>query len=206
MIKLFLTSSFKDVADYLKPFVGEELNGKTITFIPTASIPETYKGYVDNDRNALERLGLSIEELDISKFPKEKIQEVIEKNDFIYVSGGNTFYLLQELKDSGTDKIIRAQIEKGKVYIGASAGSIVMSHDIEYVEKIDDRTKAKKLKDLNALAVVDFYTLPHHTNEPFREVVEEIFNEFKDKINLIPISNTEAIQVVDDKIKIVGRK
>lgn len=40
MKKLFLSSSFKDVSIFLADFAGEELKGKRVTFIPTASIPE----------------------------------------------------------------------------------------------------------------------------------------------------------------------
>lgn len=206
MANLFLTSSFVDVAEYLEPFVGEKLNGKTITFIPTASIPEEYKGYVDNDRKAFEKIGLIVNELDISKLHEDKIKDAVERNDFIYISGGNTFYLLQELKNTGTDKIILDEIQKGKLYIGASAGSVITAKNIEYIEKMDDKTKAEKLNDFNALNIVDFYTLPHHTNQPFKNAVEEILNEYADKINLIPISNTEAIQVKGNEIKIIGNK
>jgi dipeptidase E len=39
MKKLFLASSFKDVANLLENFANESLKGKTVTFIPTASIP-----------------------------------------------------------------------------------------------------------------------------------------------------------------------
>ena len=35
--KLFLASSFKDVAKLFADFTGEELKGKSVTFIPTAS-------------------------------------------------------------------------------------------------------------------------------------------------------------------------
>lgn len=206
MANLFLTSSFVDVAEYLEPFVGEKLNGKTITFIPTASIPEEYKGYVENDRKAFEKIGLIVNELDISKLHEDKIKDAVERNGFIYISGGNTFYLLQELKNTGTDKIILDEIQKGKLYIGASAGSVITAKNIEYIEKMDDKTKAEKLNDFNALNIVDFYTLPHHTNQPFKNAVEEILNEYADKINLIPISNTEAIQVKGNEIKIIGNK
>lgn len=206
MANLFLTSSFVDVAEYLEPFVGEKLNGKTITFIPTASIPEEYKGYVENDRKAFEKIGLIVNELDISKLHEDKIKDAVERNDFIYISGGNTFYLLQELKNTGTDKIILDEIQKGKLYIGASAGSVITAKNIEYIEKMDDKTKAEKLNDFNALNIVDFYTLPHHTNQPFKNAVEEILNEYTDKINLIPISNTEVIQVKGNEIKIIGNK
>lgn len=206
MTKLFLSSSFVDVSEFLEPFLGEELKNKRITFIPTASVPEEYKAYVTNDRKAFEKLGIIIEELDISNTGTSQIQQVIKKNDFIYISGGNTFYLLQELKTSGADKIILKEIKKGKPYIGASAGSIIMSKNIEYVEKMDDKVKAKNLDDYNALNVVAFYTLPHHTNEPFKKSVEEIMVDYKDKIDLIPISNTEVIQVNGENIKIIGTK
>ena len=168
MKKLFLTSSFVDVAEYLQPFLEDELTGKKITFIPTASVPEEYKPYVDNDRKAFEKLGLIIQELDVSTTATNQIKQVIEKNDYIYISGGNTFYLLQELKVSGADKIIVEELEKGKPYIGASAGSIIMSKDIKYVEKMDDKKQAKKLSYFKALNIVNFYPLPHHTNEPFK--------------------------------------
>lgn len=206
MTKLFLSSSFVDVSEFLEPFLGEELKNKRITFIPTASVPEEYKAYVTNDRKAFEKLGIIIEELDISNTGTSQIEQVIKKNDFIYISGGNTFYLLQELKTSGADKIILKEIKKGKPYIGASAGSIIMSKNIEYVEKMDDKVKAKNLDDYNALNVVAFYTLPHHTNEPFKKSVEEIMVDYKDKIDLIPISNNEVIQVNGENIKIIGTK
>ena len=206
MTKLFLSSSFVDVSEFLEPFLGEELKNKRITFIPTASVPEEYKAYVTNDRKAFEKLGIIIEELNISNTGTSQIEQVIKKNDFIYISGGNTFYLLQELKTSGADKIILKEIKKGKPYIGASAGSIIMSKNIEYVEKMDDKVKAKNLDDYNALNVVAFYTLPHHTNEPFKKSVEEIMVDYKDKIDLIPISNTEVIQVNGENIKIIGTK
>ncbi|WP_215042017.1 Type 1 glutamine amidotransferase-like domain-containing protein [Tenacibaculum dicentrarchi] len=206
MNRLFLASSFVDVAEYLEPFVGEKLKDKTITFIPTASIPEEYRGYVENDRKAFEKIGLIVQELEISTASKKVIKETIEKNDFIYVSGGNTFYLLQELKKSETDKVIISEIKKGKIYIGASAGSVIMSSNIKYIEKMDDKTKAEHLIDYDALNTVDFYTLPHHTNEPFKNSAEAVLNEYKNQIELIPISNTQVIQVEGNEVSIVGNK
>ena len=57
----------------------------------------------------------------------------LQVNDFIYVTGGNTFFLLQELKKAGADKLIKEQISAGKIYIGESAGAMILSPNIEYV-------------------------------------------------------------------------
>lgn len=43
MKKLFLTSSFKDVVNLFDGFVSEDLKGKSVTFIPTASLTESVK-------------------------------------------------------------------------------------------------------------------------------------------------------------------
>ncbi len=45
MKKLFLSSSFKDVAGLFENF-EKDLKGKTVTFIPTASVVETVTFYV----------------------------------------------------------------------------------------------------------------------------------------------------------------
>ena len=118
MRKIFLSSSFKDVSDLLVTFAGDNLEGKTVTFIPTAAIHEKVNFYVNSGKKALEKMGLLVDELEISTATTLEITSKIQNNDFIYVTGGNTFFLLQELRKTGADKIIETQIMAGKLYIG----------------------------------------------------------------------------------------
>ncbi len=46
-------------------------------------------------------MGLIVDELEISTAIYSDIVNKLERNDFIYVSGGNTFFLLQEMNRSG---------------------------------------------------------------------------------------------------------
>ena len=202
MKRLFLASSFADVFESFEKFANETIKGKTVTFIPTASIPEEITFYVDDDKKALEKLGLIVEEFNVTEYSEQEIRDTLNKNDYIFISGGNTFYLLQELKNTGAGKIIVDYIEKGKIYIGVSAGAIIMAPSIEYVDKMDDKTKAEKLSNYQALGIVNFYPLPHHTNSPFETIVEDIISKFEDKIDLIPISNTQVIEVEGDNFKV----
>lgn len=104
---------------------------------------------------------MQITELNISTTEASKIKNTIENADCIYVSGGNTFYLLQELKKTGTDELIKQHILAGKLYIGESAGTIIIAPNIEYVSLMDDPEKGKELSSFAALNVVDFSTVPH---------------------------------------------
>lgn len=204
MKKLFLSSSFKDVAHLFMAFAGDELKNKTVTFIPTAAIHEKVNFYVESGRKELEKMGLIIDELEISTASKSEITSKLQNNDFIYITGGNTFFLLQTLIDSGADKIIQAQINSGKLYIGESAGSIVLSPNIEYVKNVDDSNAAPQLDNFNALKIIDFYPLPHQNCYPFKEIVEEIISKYESLLPLVPISNSQAILVSGNSIKVKG--
>ena len=65
MKKIFLCSSFADVASILSETVSSSLKGKTVAFIPTASIHEEYTQYVEDGKSALRTLGLTIKEVEI---------------------------------------------------------------------------------------------------------------------------------------------
>lgn len=205
MKKLFLASSFKDVANIFADF-EKNIKGKTVTFIPTASKVEKVVFYVNSGKKALQKLGLIIDELDISTASNDEINSKLRNNDFIYITGGNTFFLLQELKKTGADKIIIDEINKGKLYIGESAGAIVTSANVEYAKRMDDVKKAPNLTEFNGLNLVDFYVIPHYTNFPFEKTVEKIIEDYSSKLNLSPISNKDAILVVDNKIDFIQIK
>lgn len=205
MKKLFLASSFKDVANIFADF-EKDLKGKTVTFIPTASKVEKVVFYVNSGKKALQKLGLIIDELDISTASNDEINSKLRNNDFIYITGGNTFFLLQELKKTGVDKIIIDEINKGKLYIGESAGAIVTSANVEYAKRMDDVKKAPNLTEFSGLNLVDFYVIPHYTNFPFEKTVEKIIEDYSSKLDLSPISNKDAILVVDNKIDFIQSK
>lgn len=202
MNKMFLASSFADVADLFLTFVGGECSGKKVTFIPTASLVEEVDFYVNDGRLALEKMGLIVDELEISTATREEIAEKLRKNDFIYVTGGNTFFLLQELKRTGADALITEQVKSGKIYIGESAGSVVLSPNIEYIKGMDDLTAASDLADFQSLGIVQIYPVPHHTNFPFQEAADAIIAEYQGKLDLWPINNEQAIIVNCDTYEI----
>jgi dipeptidase E len=202
--KLFLASFFKDVAHLFPAFSGQDIQGKRVTFIPTASIPEKIRFYVGADRKALNKIGLITDELEITKASADEITAKLRGNEYIFVSGGNTFFLLQELRRTGADKLIAEEIRSGKLYIGASAGSMILSPDIEYVKAMDNSAAAPDLNSFAALNIVDFYPVPHHTNFPFKKAVERIITKYDTELKLYPITNKQAILVDGNTVEVKG--
>lgn len=101
MKKLFLASLFKDVLQVFIEFANDNLEGKTVTFIPTAGLPDKLDFHIQYRKELLSKIGFIVDELEISTAAYSDLENKLENNDYIYVTGGNTFFLLQEMNRSG---------------------------------------------------------------------------------------------------------
>lgn len=192
--ELFLTSYLAGTKDLVKEF----LDGSTVenvAFIQTAADVEEYRGYVDEAWRVFRELGYGIDLLDVPAMQRSDIVEALDGCRCLYVSGGNTFYLLQELKRKDLMPYLAKRVLGGMRYIGESAGAIVASKDIEYNQIMDDRSAAPDLTDFGGLSLVDFYVLPHNGEFPFVESTAETIKVYGDTLDLLPIDNSEAVIV-----------
>lgn len=194
MEKVFLASYFAGVAAQFQDFIkSKAITDREIVFIPTAGNVEDYTDYIDEGRAALAAMGYQVDELDVASESQGAAIAKLKAAQIIYISGGNTFYLLQELKRKQLLPVINEKINAGIPYIGESAGAIIMAPNIEYNSLMDDTSVAPDLTDYSALAQTDFYTLPHFEEEPFVEADEKVIATYQNQINLVPINNSQAI-------------
>ena len=180
--------------------------GNQVLFIPTAGNVEDYRGYIDEALQTFEDLGFQVEVLDISACDRETAQAKIFQSKLLYISGGNTFYLLQELKKKQLLSLIKEQIADGMVYVGESAGAIITAKDIDYNKIMDDKAVAKELNDTEALNEVDFYVLPHVGEEPFVESAQSTLDTYSGQLNLLPLNNRQAVLVEGEEVKVLEDK
>lgn len=204
MKKLFLASLFKDVSQLFADFANENLAGKTVTFIPTAALPDKLEFHIKYSMELLSKMGLIVDELEISGATHLDIVNKLENNDYIYVAGGNTFFLLQEMNQSGAGDLIKEQIHAGKLFIGESAGAILLAPDIEYSKDTDNPLAAPQLKTFEALNIIDFYPVPHYNNEPLKEAVDKVISKYGKVLPLVPFSNSQAILITGKEKQIVS--
>ncbi len=173
-MKLFLCSHFSSVGSLIK----EEIENKKVAFIPTASLREGYTGYVGSARKLFKKLGAIITEIDISTEAYSTIQSVFEEADVIYFTGGNSFFLMDQLRKTGTDGLLKKELANGKLMIGESAGAIICAPSIQYIQQMDEKPEDYSQEDDAGLDLIDFYVLPHYLTSPFKKVTEKIMTEF----------------------------
>ena len=203
MKNMILTSSLYESIELVKNFLNKNTESKKILFIPTATNVDEYKKYIHLTQKAFEDFGYEVENFDVSIFSEEIAKEKLSEAKIVFISGGNTFYLLQELKRKNLITYLKERIENGLLYIGESAGSVIAAPDIEYASVIDDKTVATELDDYAGLNLVDFYIVPHFEEEPFVESSRNTVELYKDKLDLKLINNKEAILVENNNFTII---
>ena len=203
MKNMILTSSLYESIELVKKFLDKNTESKKILFIPTATNIDEYKKYIHLTQKAFEDFGYEVENFDVSIFSEEIAKEKLSEAKIIFISGGNTFYLLQELKRKNLIPYLKERIENGLLYIGESAGSVIAAPDIEYASIVDDKTLATELNDYTGLNLVDFYIVPHFEEEPFVESSRNTVELYKDKLDLKLINNKEAILVENNNFTII---
>lgn len=199
-MKLFLCSHFSQVGNLIK----EEIENKKVVFIPTASINEGYTGYVGSARKLFKKMRANLTEIDISKEDFKTIEAVFEETDIIYFTGGNSFFLIDQLRKTGVDKLLKKELKKGKLMIGESAGSVICAPSISYIEIMDEKPEDYSQIDDNGLNLIDFYVLPHYLTSPFKKITATILKKFSD-LKICPINNHQAIMVNGKESKIIEK-
>ena len=72
------------------------------------------------------------------------IQSVFEEADVIYFTGGNSFFLMDQLRKTGADGLLKKELANGKLMIGESAGAIICAPSIQYIEQMDEKDVYKR--------------------------------------------------------------
>lgn len=110
---------------------------------------------------------------DIDKEYDEGKKDKLLACDGIFLSGGNTYYFLNNLKNLNFLPLLRNYVKKGGVLIGVSAGSIIMSETIDITTLHDENSTG--LKDYSSLGLVNFDFFPHlnwNKEKYLKDVVE----------------------------------
>lgn len=202
MKKLILTSAAFGNTKIKEKFM--ELSGKPtselkVIFIPTASRYENELKWVKASKTELISFGIKPENIfDFNLDRKLKYNDV-KDYDIIYVCGGNTFYLLSKINESGFGEVIKKLVKAGKLYIGVSAGSILAGPDICSCIGFDENDIG--LKNFTGLSLTNTVTYVHYIDKE-KKIVEKIRKE--SKYPIVTLTNSQALIIVGDKETVVG--
>jgi len=207
-MKLFLTSAGlppETTQAFLK-LLNKKPEEARICLIITASLVHHPKGdapYVKEDEQRLSDLGFkTMVKIDLRNETEKSLNNKFKDFDVIIAEGGNTFYLLKYIRESGFDKALKLFLDKGGIYLGVSAGSIVAGKDIScssWKPEWDENTAG--LDDFKGLGLVDFIIVPH-----YELIHEKVILDNKNKVAfpVIALTDKQAVLIDNGKIQFIG--
>ena len=204
-MKLFLSSSGHTVADYLKT---QQLENSPIAYITTASLGKHLDGtpinmeYIIRERERFDKVGIKYDEYDLLGYTKSQLLRTLKNYRYVYVTGGNTYYLLRIFRDTGFNKILTELVKNGTVYLGSSAGSYIAGPTIEPATwSFPQRHFRYGIKDLSALNLVPFLIKAHYTEAKKDAICKGIATTtYKTYV----LNDEQAILFDDGKISVWG--
>lgn len=198
MKKLFLASQF-NLVDSL---VGKFFSGLDLSTIQIAYVPNADPSKEPKERSSyksLTSLNFKIIITDIEKMTFDEIKNIFNECQAIFVAGGDPVYLVNKLRENEVDKLLIQEIEKGKFYLGSSAGSMIVGDKIKTSEYLSKKTEL-------GLGLLNLSILPHWGREndlDYRDkkvqLIQECYNE---KLSIVTLTDDQIIVVEGEKIEI----
>lgn len=202
-MKIILASDLSFLLKYGYALSGIPKDQMKIGYVTTASKGARNFGKIVQEviMPSIKENGYSLEEIDIVGKSKDELRNFFKDKNVIYIEGGNTFYLLKAIRETGFAEILKELLEEGRVYIGSSAGSYIMCPTIIVADWANKAVDRFGISDFTALNYVPFVLKAHYADEQEKEVKENM-QTLKYPIRIL--RDGEGIFCEDGACKFVG--
>ena len=167
--------------------------GKKVIVIANAA-PEGSGNYIARENVKENFLKVGAVSCDIVDLNKDNVDTILNY-DVIYMLGGNVGKLIELNHNTNIKELIIKFLEKG-IYIGESAGSMILSKDVKYIYDLKKGTKPKYsviYDSYDGFGLIDYYILPHYQKED-EMMDEKVVNyELNNNIKLTKLNDGEII-------------
>ena len=219
-MKLLLTSSGisnRSIEDALVGLLGKPIAESSALIVPTAIYPfpegpsRAWRAICGQAPSPLSEVGWkSLGVLELTALPsidEESWVPVVRETDALLVWGGHVMYLCHWMRQSGLADLLPSLSEL--VYVGVSAGSIVMTPyncDVEFnLQTLPAGSDPQREGD-GALGLVDFALRVHLDREGFEDSSAAAVEEWASGIPIptYAIDDETAIRVTDGVPEVVS--
>jgi dipeptidase E len=188
-----------------------DLCGKPQDQISVAIISEAHaveegdKRWVLGDLNSVaNNFGGEIDIVDLLALSIDEVEKRLRSKDVIFMCGGNTDYLMQVFQKSGFDKLL-PKLLNDKVYVGSSAGSMVIGKRISEAAYRLIYGEDSKYGISEYMGLVDFSIMPHLDSLDFpnrKETLLDAVGSFEGKV--YGLRDDSAVIVSGEEITLIG--
>lgn len=179
---------------------------KKILYVPLAWPDPTFSGcleFMTSELSDVDKVGI-----DMITSANELASKNYNEYSCIYIGGGNTYKLLNDLKVSGSfEKIKKYLLEDDGIVYGSSAGAIIFGKDLDSCNTDDDNEVG--LVDNTGFNMINGYSLLcHYTsrNGQRTELSKNYLLELSKDKPVFAIPEEDTIYVDGNNIEFIGNR
>jgi dipeptidase E len=204
MQKLFLASEamHPKSLERLNNFINDDISNKNIAYIPTAQNGKSFGAWKKKHKKNILSLGAKVQIVELENYENVDIIRILRNSDIVWFEGGKPGYLLYWIRRAKLDKELPKILDKGVVYVGSSAGSMICSKNI-YVTDYYLGNSEHGASLLPGLSFIDFEIYPHF-EESKKDEIEEIWPKNLGELYLL--KDGDVIVKDEGEIKVLGEK
>lgn len=185
-MRVLLTSAgleTQKIKECFMDMAGKDMSLVKALFIPTAAINADAIEVLPKCMSDLLKCGILNKNITVYDLHAGMSTEDLQQYDVVYICGGETYYLLERINETGFNKSLMEYIQKDGLVIGVSAGSLIFANNIP-----------------NNLGLIDTKLDVHFVEG---ENLGKVAYPLKDNIRL---TNTAALVIRDfpDGMEIIG--
>lgn len=199
-MKLLLSSDGKTAIENLNLVCNKANKELKVAWIITATKTDENSNFLDRDLQIFLDNEIRPNIYDIKSKSSDDFESDLAEFDVLFMEGGNTFYLLNAIRESKFDQYLSNWL-KSKPYVGVSAGTYVTCPTIEMATwKRPDRNM-HGVQDLTGLGLVDFLITVHYKDEYAEFIRQGMVNSNKE---LKILKDGQALLVENSNITLIG--
>ena len=166
-------------------------NGKKVMILGNATLGGSNASQREPVKINFENVGAK--KVDIIDINKENLNDILEY-EVIYAMGGDPRYLLDLVATTNVKEILKQFLKSGGIYIGESAGSMILGNNLKWVWEVKKGTKPKydiEPKSYDGLGFTNYNIFPHWNAT--KEEIKKKALEHNEKIT--PLNDGEFIEI-----------
>ena len=123
----------------------------------------------------------------------------ITSADIIYIGGGDTIKLLNDIKEYNLEILLKKAYEKGTVIAGISAGAIILSNE-GFSDSLILRGESNNYSFIKGLNFTNINICPHYNQDIKKK--EELEEQIQNK-EIYALENCTALKIIDNEISVL---
>lgn len=202
MILYLSSNKLGNKTDFLKDWI--ENNSKKIVLITNARDAKIQnneeKEKLNKNIEMLKEIGFEVNILDLKEYfgNNELLNKELKKYNSFCVIGGNVFVLRQAMKLSGFDQfLINNQHNNKLLYIGYSAGSCVLTKNLDGFQLVDEPINPYNDENViyEGVGLLDYCIVPHYkSNHKESALIDNVVQYMEErKIKYKALSDGDVI-------------